>query len=110
MGIRYWNKLVRDRIPEIITATGEQAVTRTLNANELVPALKRKLIEEAQEVAAAEPPHAVVIELADVLEVVYALAAATGQSPSELEETRKTRAESRGTFDKRIQLLETHKK
>ena len=66
------NKLVRDRIPEIISKSGIEYQTITLSEQEYQQALRQKLIEEAQEAATANNAD-LAIEIADLLEVVDAL-------------------------------------
>ena len=90
-------KLVRDRIPEIIAAAGRQPVVRRLGRAELRPALLAKLAEESAELAAAEGDD-VVGELADVLEVVRALAAEAGVDWATVEEAASAKATERGAF------------
>ena len=68
-------ELVRDQIPGIITAAGRQPVTRVLDQAGYQAALRTKLLEEAREAQAA-PDGRLASELADVLEVLKALAAA----------------------------------
>lgn len=94
------NKLVRDNIPLIIEAAGKQAVTRVLSDEEYLAELDRKLTEECAEYQADKN----VEELADVLEVLYAIAAARGYSEQELERMRAAKAEKRGGFADRIFL------
>lgn len=94
------NKLVRDRIPEIINATGKQAVTRVLSNEEYLAELDRKLTEECVEYQADKS----IEEMADVLEVLYAIAEARGYSVEELERVRAAKAEKRGGFADRIFL------
>jgi predicted house-cleaning noncanonical NTP pyrophosphatase (MazG superfamily) len=74
-----YHKLVRDEIPRIIEAGGGQPVTRVLDQAGYLVALRAKLIEEAEEAQAA-PDGQLRSELADVLEVLQALAAADGMS------------------------------
>jgi predicted house-cleaning noncanonical NTP pyrophosphatase (MazG superfamily) len=97
------HKLVRDQIPAIITADGGQPVTRVLDDAGYEAALRAKLLEEAHEAPAA-PDGELASELADVLEVLKALAVAHYLSWEDVvsEATRK-RAE-RGGFDNRIFL------
>lgn len=97
------NKLVRDRIPELIEQAGKQAVTRVLDEGEYAQALLRKLQEEAAEYERSGG----IEELADVLEVVYALAAAQGVSPQQLERLRQDKRAERGGFERRLWLVET---
>ena len=66
-----YTKLVRDKIPEIITRSGVRPVTQVLDANVYQQELRRKLQEEVAEFIESEN----VGELADILEVVYTLAA-----------------------------------
>lgn len=96
-------KLVRDRIPEIIRAAGGQPETRVADPAEHVGRLRAKLVEEAGEYIASGDPR----ELADVLEVVHALAATHGMSLTELERQRSAKAEERGAFTKRL-ILRLH--
>ena len=92
--MRVLNKLVRDRIPEIIAGIGQTCKTRTLSQEEYLAALKDKLREE---VAEYEESGALE-ELADILEVVRALAEADGHTAEELERVRAAKAEARGGF------------
>ena len=98
-----YHKLVRDQIPAIIAADGHQPVTRVLDHTGYEAALRAKLLEEAHEAQAA-PDGQLASELADVLEVLHALAAAHGMGWEEIvSEANRKRAE-RGGFDKRIFL------
>ena len=94
------NKLVRNNIPQIIEAAGKQAVTRVLSDEEYLAELDRKLTEECAEYQADKN----VEELADVLEVLYAIAAARGYYVQELERMRVAKVEKRGGFADRIFL------
>lgn len=93
-------KLVRDRIPEIIRLDGRLPETRVADSEEYSGMLRAKLYEEAGEYAASGDPA----ELSDLLEVLYALAASHGLSPTELEEQRSRKAAERGGFSERIVL------
>lgn len=66
---QYYNKLVRDRIPEIIEQSGKKAVTRIAGDGEYRQYLREKLQEEVGEFMENGNPE----ELADILEVVFAL-------------------------------------
>ena len=90
-----YNKLVRDNIPDIIQKSG-----KTLSENEYLTELDRKLSEECAEYLADKSLE----ELADILEVIYAICDARGYSTSELESCRKAKAEKRGSFANRIYL------
>ncbi len=101
------NKLVRDRIPEIIAANGGRAETRILPDDEYTASLREKLGEEAREVARAASPEELTLELADVLEVVRAIAAIHGIALGHLEAVRRERARTRGAFQRKIMLIAT---
>ncbi len=93
-------KLVRDRIPEIIKKDGKKTVTHTASDKEYLEGLKAKLDEEVKEFLKDDN----VEELADIVEVVHALAELKGVSIEELEKKRRAKAEERGRFQKRIVL------
>ena len=97
----YFNKLVRDRIPDIIRKNNETPVVRTMDKDEFIRELDRKLDEEILEFRADRNLE----ELADILEVVYGLCKAEGFSLEDLEALRKEKAESRGAFDERTFLI-----
>ncbi len=94
------NKLVRDRIPEIIEKSGKTVYYRILNNEEYIEELDRKLNEECAEYKEDKS----IEELADMLEVIYAIAQARGYSIEELEQVRAEKAEKRGSFKDRIYL------
>ena len=96
------DKLVRDKIPEIIAKQGKRPVTHIAAKGEYDKRLREKLKEEATEFYASGRPE----ELADVLEVVHALCKSIGISYESVEQTRVKKAEERGSFDKRIVLDE----
>lgn len=97
-----YDKLVRDGIPAIITAAGGRPETRVADPIEFRALLRAKLVEEVQEFLDSGQPG----ELADVLEVIRALAADIGVSHEELEGLRKGKAEERGVFTERLVLSE----
>jgi predicted house-cleaning noncanonical NTP pyrophosphatase (MazG superfamily) len=96
-------KLVRDRIPDIIRAQGRTPVVEHLAAEERRGALLAKLVEEAAEAAEDQD---LAEELADVLEVVRALAAALGLSLEELTELADRKKAARGGFEDGVFLVE----
>ena len=95
-----YNKLVRDRIPEIIAANGKPAQIRVLSEEEYVSALEKKLIEEVGEYLEGKE----LSELADVLEVVQALAENAGVSFDELLAMKEEKQRTNGAFHKRLFL------
>lgn len=98
-----YNKLVRDRIPEIIQSKGGSCTTRILSDEEYKHALDQKLGEELAEYLDSHSPE----ELADLLEVIYACGANLGYSPADLERIRAEKADARGGFKDKIWLVES---
>ena len=99
-----YDKLVRDRIPELITAEGRQPVVVVLPSAERARALIAKLAEEAAEVAGADAAS-LPEELADVLEVVRALAGEAGLSLDDVVALADRKREVRGGFDRGLFLV-----
>ena len=95
-----YNKLVRDKIPEIIKASGKTCETGILSDKEYLQMLDKKLDEELAEYHQEQN----IEELADLLEVLYATAKARGYSIGELEQVRIDKQKARGGFDKKILL------
>jgi predicted house-cleaning noncanonical NTP pyrophosphatase (MazG superfamily) len=93
-------KLVRDRIPEIVRASGKSCTVTQLSAMEYRQALREKLVEEANEVADAEEKSELLKELADVCEVLDALMAAYNISGEQVKAIQQQRREQRGGFEK----------
>ena len=96
----FYGKLVRDKIPEIIEASGKTCKTEILSDEEYLQMLDKKLDEELAEYYQEQN----IEELADLLEVLYATAKARGYSIGELERVRVEKQKSRGGFDKKILL------
>ena len=98
----YYDKLVRDKIPEIICQAGKQPVTDTLPPEAVPDALNRKLQEEVQEYLESKS----VEEMADILEVLHGIAFHRGMTWDEIESVRLRKRDERGGFEKGIRLLE----
>ncbi len=98
-------KLVRDRIPEIIRSTGRTPEVRVLQGEELVEALLLKLEEETSELRAAASTAERVEELADILEVVQALARRLGVDTAGLTRAADAKRAERGGFDDGLWLI-----
>jgi predicted house-cleaning noncanonical NTP pyrophosphatase (MazG superfamily) len=93
-----YDKVVRDGIPERLERLGLHPVVRRLDGPALALGLRAKLDEEAAEFDAATDRESRLGELADVLEVVVALAAAEGADEAELLRRRAAKAAARGAF------------
>lgn len=98
--MKIYNKLVRDKIPQIIKADGKKANIRLLDDKEYMSELIIKLQEEAKEFA-DEPS---IEELADIKEIVIAIREAMGINAGELEEVRRQKAVKNGRFKKKLYL------
>ena len=97
-----YNKLVRDRIPDIIIASGKDCKTEILSTNNYLRMLDAKLDEELAEYHKDQN----IEELADLLEVIRAAAIARGYTLEDLEHVRAEKAAKRGGFEKKILLVE----
>jgi predicted house-cleaning noncanonical NTP pyrophosphatase (MazG superfamily) len=96
-----YNKLVRDKIPEIIRQQGEIPNCRILDQKEYLYFLEQKLDEEVGEYHRDQN----VEELADILEVVFSLADGIGSSREELMDVYQRKHDDRGGFHDRIFLI-----
>ena len=102
--MKFYNKLVRDKIPEICRSNGDIPNTRIIeDDSEYLVALCNKLDEETQEVK--EDPC--IEELVDALEVVLSIGRVLGYSPRQIEAARIQKAQERGGFEQRIYLIST---
>lgn len=100
---KVYNKLVRDKIPEIIVGNGGEPFTRVLDEDEYKVELETKLMEEYNEVLLATGEERVE-ELADMLEVISFLAKLEGKSLEDVIEVKNKKCDKRGGFEKRIFL------
>ena len=100
--VKTYNKLVRDKIPAIIEATGATCETQILSDADYLRLLDAKLDEELAEYHQDQN----IEELADLMEVIHACAKARGYTVAELEAVRAEKAAKRGGFDQKI-LLKT---
>ena len=104
--MKTYNKLVRDKIPEIIEKNNEICETRILNGEEYLDELNKKIQEELKEYLESGD----IEELADLEEVLRAILDVKNCSYEDFEKIRDAKAEKRGTFKKRIFLVSTDKK
>lgn len=100
MGQIKYNKLVRDRIPEIIEASGKNCVTEILSDEDYLCMIDAKLDEELAEYHKDQN----IEELADLIEVIYAATKARGHTLEQLEAARAEKAAKRGIFQKKLLL------
>lgn len=98
-----YNKLVRDKIPEIIKQKGKTPIIHVADDKEYWQKLKEKLKEEIDEFLKKDSEE----ELADILEIIYAICDFKKIDKKKLEILRKKKAEKRGSFKNKIILDET---
>ena len=100
-----YNKVIRDKIPEIIADSGKKYTLKQLDDTSFLSELEKKLIEEVNEYTESKD----VEELADLLEVIYRISELRGVNSDELDEIRKEKAEKRGKFDDNLFLIDAEK-
>lgn len=96
------DKLIRDHLPDIMRSKGIIVCERVMDEEEFIAKLKDKMFEEAKEVQLAKDKNELTEELADLLEVIYALCKAEGLCFQEIEKARIAKQKSKGSFDKKI--------
>ncbi len=94
------NKLIRDRIPEIIKANRQTPIIYIANDNLYYSKLLEELVEETREYLQSHNPE----ELIDILEVIYAIAKTKNLTKEDLERLRLEKIIERGSFDNKMIL------
>ena len=102
--MKKYNKLVRDKIPEIIEADGKKCEIEIASKQEHYNLLKQKLIEETEEFLEDENLD----KLADIMEVLFALAENLGYKEVELVNERQKKKESYGAFKEKVVLRKVY--
>ena len=97
------NKAIRDKIPEIIKASGNNCKIKKLTDNEFLIEMEKKLNEELIEYTESKD----VEELADILEVIYRISELRGVNSNELDKIRKDKVEKSGKFDSNLFLVDS---
>lgn len=98
-----YKKLVRDNIPDIIKENGEEPVFRVLSDKEFLVELKKKLLEESNEVINSSGDE-MLSELGDLLEVMISLAKVHNISLDDIIISSSEKRDKRGSFTKKIYL------
>ncbi|MER2119001.1 MAG: nucleoside triphosphate pyrophosphohydrolase [Solibacillus sp.] len=101
-----YNKLVRDKILEMIESDGLAYNARILESGELLKEIKEKMIEEAKEFQSTETDNESLEELADVLELIHTALVTLGRTFEELNEVRLKKKKKRGGFEKAVYLID----
>jgi len=102
MNVKMYNKLVRDKIPEIIENSGRKAIIEKVSDEQYYKLLNEKLDEERKEYLESLR----VEELADLVEVIYAILEYKKVTVEDFEKMRIEKAAKRGAFKERILLKE----
>ena len=101
-----YNKVVRDRVPEMILMSGKTYTSKKLSKQEYIQELSKIGMEEIREFASVQDREYALDSLADALEVIKALAAAEGVTLQDIERIRKQKEAERGGFEKGIYLVQ----
>ncbi|MDD2696675.1 MAG: nucleoside triphosphate pyrophosphohydrolase [Candidatus Pacebacteria bacterium] len=104
-----YNKLIRDRIPEIIKKAGWLPKVRTLRKNEFLKAAKNKVFEEAGELIKSNDKKGIVDEIVDIQELLDVLASEIRLTKSEIKRFQDAKRKKRGGFKKRLFLIKEEK-
>lgn len=104
--MKIYNKLIRDKIPEIMEKNGAIFELRTLSDGEYSEMLHKKLHEEIKEFNETSDSEQIA-ELADIVEVIYAIVESKGLSIDNFELVRIAKKEDRGGFAQKLFLIST---
>ena len=105
MDTKKYNKVVRDKIPEIIEESGKKYNLKQIDDASFLVEIEKKLIEEVNEYAENKD----VEELADLLEVIYRISELRGVNPDELDRIRQDKGQKRGKFASNLFLIDAEK-
>ncbi|MEK4911313.1 nucleoside triphosphate pyrophosphohydrolase [Bacillus sp. FSL E2-8887] len=101
-----YNKLIRNKIPQIIKSNGKTPTTRILNEDEYIKEICKKTEEELNEYLEATTKENKLEELSNLPEPINDLAEHEGTTLEEINNIRKKKAEERGSFSDRVFLIE----
>lgn len=104
-----YNKLIRDRIPEITLADGWLSKTKILNKKEFVVELKKKILEEAKELNEGKDTKNLIEELADIQEIIDTILKEKSVKFAEFRKIQAQKRKKRGGFTKKLFLIKTIK-
>ncbi len=107
--VKKYNKLIRDRILEIIKAAEERPHWRVLNKKEYLKEIKKKILEEAKELTKAKNKKEVVNEIIDIQELIDVLTSELGLTKTGIKRQQKIKNKKRGGFKKKLFLIKTEK-
>lgn len=104
MNRKTYNKLIRDKIPEIIKKNEAIPKISVLNDDQFKSALKEKLIEEAKELLEAKTNEEILNELSDAFQLLESIALNNNTTLAEVEKQKEKKKAERGGFDKKLFL------
>lgn len=96
------DKLIRDKLPQSMRASGIQVFERVMEKDEYLKRLKDKLLEETQEAIASSSEKEMCEEMADLLEVMLALLKVYGVEFADIQQAAEKKRAEKGGFDNRI--------
>lgn len=102
--MKVYDKLVRDRIPEIIEASGSKCEVEVVNDDVALEYLYKKILEEVSELLEDKNLD----EIADVMEVLFAIGKKYGYSEDEVLGRRSEKKDARGGFEDNLILKKTY--
>jgi len=102
--MKIYNKLVRDEIPKIIEESGKTCEVVVLSKEKYLIELKRKLIEESNELINAITRDEIIEEIVDLTEVINMIMCEEKIKLSEIEDKREVKNKEKGNFKKRYFL------
>jgi predicted house-cleaning noncanonical NTP pyrophosphatase (MazG superfamily) len=97
-------KLVRDKIPELITNDGRIPITKRLKGKELTDQLLEKLTEEHAELISTTTVAAAIEEIADMMEILFSIAKISGYTEEQTMAMLYKKRLERGGFDRGVFL------
>lgn len=106
--VRY-NKLIRDKIPEIIKEAGWMPTMRILRKREFFNAVKKKVYEEAKELIQSKGKEGIINEIVDIQELLDVLSSELKITKSEVKKLQEVKRKKRGGFKKRLFLIKEEK-
>jgi predicted house-cleaning noncanonical NTP pyrophosphatase (MazG superfamily) len=104
-----YNKLIRDRIPEIIREAGWKPTIKTLRKSEFLAAIQRKVREEAKELVWAKDKKGIIDEIIDIQELLDVLASEIRITKPEIKKFQDAKRKKRGGFEKKLFLIKEEK-
>jgi len=107
--IKRYNKLIRDKILEIIKEAGERPYWRILTKKEYLKEIKKKTLEEAKELISAKKKKDIINEIVDIQELIDVLILELKLTKQEIKEQQKIKNKKQGGFKKRLFLIKTEK-